>query len=97
MKINSGLLALLSLAGGTVLMAITSLFGAECKLAPPGGMSPGWKGLPIPYSECGVWGEFFSWPIAALDFVILTLISYLLLKFVIKVIDRRRSSVLKKK
>lgn len=77
----------LSIVGGLLLLAVTSLFTVECRMAEPGGINEGGRGFPIHYYSCGVWGESFSWTAVGIDFIVLTLVTYFVLSFVLK---RRR-------
>lgn len=65
-----------------ILLAIGSLFKKECSLVEPGGINEGWAGAPIPYYWCGVWGEQFYWWILGFDIVLLTLLSYIVLRMI---------------
>lgn len=83
------MLALLSMVGGVVLMAITNLFAVSCGMAEPGGINEGGKGFPINYYSCGVWGESFSWAAVAIDFIVLTLVVFLVVKFGMRFVAKR--------
>lgn len=59
---------------------MSTIVGVSCKMVPPGGISEGWSGLPVPFVYCGVWGETTSWAIAILDFLFWAFIVYLFIK-----------------
>ncbi|MFZ2682292.1 MAG: hypothetical protein WAZ14_04335 [Patescibacteria group bacterium] len=82
MKINNSLLLPFSLTGGLILMVVMSNFGTKCHLVEPGGINEGGTGFPFHYHTCGVWGEAFNWLIVAIDFAILSLAVYLVLKLI---------------
>lgn len=48
---------MISFLVGIFFTVLSGFIGPRCKLVEPGGVSPGWRGLPIPYYECGVWGD----------------------------------------
>ena len=50
-------IVLISLFAGLLITIFSGFAGSDCKLAEPGGVTDGNKGLPIPYYYCGVWGE----------------------------------------
>jgi len=50
---------ILSLIIGIFITAITGLIGPRCGLEEPGGVKSGWRGLPVMYYECGMWGDTF--------------------------------------
>ncbi len=51
---------LYSIIIGIALTLVTSFIGPRCGLAEPGGVKNGWRGLPIPFYQCGVWGDTYS-------------------------------------
>ena len=56
-KISNGKLTGISILLGSILAGLSAFAGKSCVLAEPGGMTNGWRGLPIPYWWCGVWGD----------------------------------------
>ncbi len=50
-------LILMSIIIGIALTALSGFIGQGCGLAEPGGIQSGWRGLPIPFYECGTWGD----------------------------------------
>lgn len=50
---------LYSIIIGIALTLVTGLIGPRCGLAEPGGVNNGWRGLPIPYYQCGTWGDTY--------------------------------------
>ena len=48
---------LISIIIGIAITALSGLIGQGCGLAEPGGVQNGWRGLPIPFYECGSWGD----------------------------------------
>jgi hypothetical protein len=49
-----------SITLGIFLTAITWFIGIKCGAGETGGVNEGWRGLPIPYYQCGVWGDTIS-------------------------------------
>lgn len=47
----------LSFIIGLLFTALSGLVGPRCKLVEPGGVADGWRGLPLPYYQCGTWGD----------------------------------------
>lgn len=79
---------LFSLAGGLALMAIATLFEVECTMGEPGGVNEGGVGLPIPYAQCGVWGQSFSWWIVAFDYIVWSAVSFGVIRLVMRITRR---------
>lgn len=84
MQIPKTTLILLSAASGAILLALTKLFEVECRMAEPGGVNEGGAGFPFPYFSCGAWGESFSWAFVAVDFVILSLVSCVIIRLIVE-------------
>lgn len=75
---------------GIIITAVTSLIGRACGISDTGGVPEGWKGLPLPYYQCGVWGDTFDksvvWPISAIfiNLIFWCLVAYIILTVVYK-------------
>lgn len=59
---------------------MSTIIEVGCKMVPPGGISEGWSGLPVPFVYCGVWGETTSWALATLNFLFWMFIVYLFIR-----------------
>ncbi len=83
---------LISMIGGVVLTVISSFVGKGCHMVPPGGMNEGWKGLPLPFYSCGVWGEDSNLLINFVNFLFWSLVVFAVLLIVLKVKSRKAQS-----
>lgn len=72
---------LVSVGMAIVLTAVTNFIGISCHFVEPGGVSSGWHGLPIPFRECGVWGDSFSVLVLVLDVLIFAALTYVSIGF----------------
>jgi hypothetical protein len=67
---------LVSVGVAIVLTGVSNFIGVSCHLVEPGGVSSGWHGLPIPFRECGAWGDSFSVLGLVLDVLIFAALTY---------------------
>jgi hypothetical protein len=74
-KINLSYVTI-ALLGGVLLSILGGQVGIPCGMAEPGGVNEGWKGLPLPYHSCGVWGESVDWLVLIPNFFVFFAIAY---------------------